>query len=70
MYNPRTICIRKGGSHRIVVINVKIFQIMHSTCCITGQYVLCGKEKLTVREYVVDDQEIEQAKAVRMLIEV
>ena len=34
-----------------MLTNVKIFQFLHSPCCISGQYVLCGKENLIAREY-------------------
>lgn len=31
--------------------DVKIFQFPHSTCGVIGQYALCGKENLIIREY-------------------
>ena len=44
-----------------ILTTVKIFQFLHSPYCISGQYVLCRKENLIVREYnmsIRNDSEI------------
>ncbi len=41
----------------VILTTVKIFQFLHSPYCISGQYVLCRKENLIVREYMYKQKE-------------
>ena len=36
-----------------ILTDVNIFQFLHNACCTNGQQVLCGKENLIVREYIL-----------------
>lgn len=38
---------------KIIRTTIKIFKFLHSSYCISGQYVLCRKENRIVREYIL-----------------